>query len=93
MQRLQFSISTLLIGTAAVATWLSVMLVFTRSSGAWSIALIQLLTLGSITWGNHRILRNTPNAWTISALVAGVFVLAVLFFVWLSGNPAIRFFD
>jgi hypothetical protein len=91
--RLQFSISTLLIGTAAAATWLSVILVFARSASAWSIGLIQLLTLISLTLGNHTILRNKPNAWTKSALVAGVFVLVVLFFVWKSGNPAIRFVD
>jgi hypothetical protein len=91
MRNLQFSISTLLIGTAAAATWLSVILVFSRSAGNMFVGLIQLLTLCSGTLGIHAILQKKSNAWTISALISGLLVLLVLYILSLQDNPIIRF--
>jgi hypothetical protein len=94
MKRFRFSISTLLIGTAAVASWLSVFLGLSSASDLGPIlALSQVIPLCLFTWGLHTYVRDQPNAWAKSALLAGVlFLLMVVFAVVITGNTSIRFF-
>lgn len=76
MNRWQFSTSTILIGTSAIATWLWILLLIPRN--VYPIRFVLLAFLCGGTVAIRRITRNTPNAWSKAALSIG---LAMLFAV------------
>lgn len=86
MSNSRFNLAGLLIGLLAAPVWILIAIEvplhngFGGSSRRYAVAPIVLC---GMTAAIHRLLRPRKNAWPLSALIAGVFILAVI--AWSAG--------
>jgi hypothetical protein len=92
MARWQFSLSDALIGTAVIAIWVWIILLFPFIEGAppyFIPQVIPLVALFLLTLTLHRLTRDSPKAWLMAALWAGLTILGAVFLVALNDDPRI----
>jgi hypothetical protein len=88
MARPQITLSTFLLLAAALPIWILLAVAVPASTG-WGGNPLRFvaapLVLCGVTVAIHRLVRNCPNPWSISALLAGVIIWGALLAVfWIS---------
>jgi hypothetical protein len=88
MKRYQFSLCSWLLVGAAAPIWLVLIVTVPQSTGfggSGTRFIMAPLVLLGITAAVHRLLRDRPSAWALSALIAAVICLGSLCFAaWMS---------